>query len=157
MKEIVVKQITAEQVLPLRAQVLRPHHPLIDCVFESDHVALAGHFGAGYQVGEILSVGTIYPEAFPTAPEMDTEFWRLRGMATEETARGEGLGAKILHSCIKHVRANHRNDRTRPKTVIWAHARTGALKFYRRHGFRTVGSEYDLAEIGPHYLIVLDL
>jgi GNAT superfamily N-acetyltransferase len=153
MKEIGVKQITAEQVLPLRAKVLRPHHPLMDCVFESDHVALAGHFGAGPSDGEILSVGTIYPEAFPGPPEQGTEFWRLRGMATDEAARGQGLGARILHSCIEHARKN----RAQPKTAIWAHARTGALKFYRRHGFRTVGAEYNMPGIGPHYLIVLDL
>jgi predicted GNAT family N-acyltransferase len=153
MKEIVVKQLAPEQVLPLRAKVLRPHHPLMDCVFDSDHVALAGHFGAGAPDGEILSVGTIYPEAFPGRSDEGTEFWRLRGMATDDNARGQGLGARILHSCTEHVRKH----RSHPKTVIWAHARTGALKFYRRHGFQTVGEEYNMPGIGPHYLIVLDL
>jgi GNAT superfamily N-acetyltransferase len=163
MKEIFVAKITASEVLPTRAKVLRPHHPLMDAVFDGDQGILAAHFGAGTEAREILSVGSIYPEAFPEASlallaspsgtESGVEFWRLRGMATDETARGKGLGTKILQSCIEYVRAK----RAGPNTVIWAHARIGALKFYQQNGFRTVGPEYDILGIGPHYLIVMKL
>jgi GNAT superfamily N-acetyltransferase len=160
MKEIFVRKITASEVLPTRAQVLRPHHPLMDAVFEGDNGPEAAHFGAGTQVDEILSVGSIYPEVFPAALLghlerilLNFEFWRLRGMATLETARGLGLGAKILQSCINEVRT----QRPERSVVIWAHARIGALKFYRRHGFKVVGPEYDIPGIGAHHLIVMEV
>jgi GNAT superfamily N-acetyltransferase len=125
-------------------------------VFESDHVSLAGHFGAFSESGEIVSVGTIYPEVFPRdrmdlLDETDVQFWRLRGMATDEAARGQGAGAKILQACIEHVQKHHMANL---KPLIWAYARTGAMKFYLRNGFKAVGEEYHLPPIGPHYLIV---
>jgi GNAT superfamily N-acetyltransferase len=158
MKEITAIKILPSQVLPLRAKVLRPNHPLMDCVFESDHAASAGHFGVFSSAEEIISVGTIYPELIPhdyirLLDETDVQFWRLRGMATDEAARGQGAGAAILHACIEHVRKHRQPNR---KALIWAHARTGAIKFYQRNGFEAVGEEYNLPPIGPHFLIILE-
>jgi predicted GNAT family N-acyltransferase len=156
-----VQQIASEAVVPLRSQVLRPHHPLMDSVYSEDGHPLAGHYGAISKTG-LLAIGTVYPEGSPAEqlekriagkgahPPREYEVWRLRGMATEETARGYGLGGKVLQACIEHVR-------THGGSMIWANARTPALSFYRRAGFEVMGEEYTMPGIGPHYLICLIL
>jgi L-Ala-D/L-Glu epimerase len=162
-KSISIVAISAEQTLPLRAKVLRPNHPLMDCQFAGDHLPLAGHFGAKVGDGEIVGIATIHPEALPEHPgvkELKNKFsevaikefavWRLRGMATDDRLRGQGCGGEVLQACVAHARKNGAK-------IIWAHARTPALKFYQRHGFETLGDEYDLPGVGPHYLICLIL
>jgi len=156
--------ITAEQTWPLRGKVLRPHHPLLDSHFPNDLVPLAGHFGAIESGTEkIVGVATIYPERLPHLPQAklyvqslradlsgESAVWRLRGMATEADLRSQGFGGGLLQACIAHVRKNGGK-------IIWANARTPALRFYERYGFKSLGEEYDMPGIGPHYLICLIL
>jgi predicted GNAT family N-acyltransferase len=40
---------------------------------------------------------------------------------------------------------------------VWCNARTPARAFYERAGFRTVSDEFELPEIGPHYVMELRL
>jgi predicted GNAT family N-acyltransferase len=39
-------------------------------------------------------------------------------------------------------------------TRLWCNARTPAVGFYERHGWTTVGEEFDVPPIGPHYRMV---
>jgi GNAT superfamily N-acetyltransferase len=142
-KSISVVAITAEQTIPLRGKVLRPNHrDMTDCQFAGDHLPLAGHFGAKSSSGEIVGIATIHTEALPDHPgvqqldrkliaEFKNEFavWRLRGMATDDRLRGQGVGGEVLQACIAHARGNGAK-------LIWAHARTPALRFYQQHGFQ---------------------
>jgi len=161
MKSISVVAISAEQTIPLRGKVLRPHHQSMeDCQFPGDHLPLAGHFGAKSADGEIVGIATIHPEALPDHPGIQTlekkldhvegAVWRLRGMATDDRCRGQGCGGEVLQACITHARKHGAK-------IIWAHARTPALRFYQRHGFQALGDEYTMPGVGPHYLICLIL
>ena len=138
-----VKQVPAPFVRPLRQAILRPHQTIEECVFPGDDGPDAAHFGA-FVDGQIVSIGSIFPEspegqAIPNA-------WRLRGMATLPDVRGEGYGAGILTACIAHAR-EHGGQ------LIWCNARTPAIGFYRKFGFVTVGEEFELPGIGPHYVM----
>ena len=39
-------------------------------------------------------------------------------------------------------------------TGIWCNARTTAVRFYARSGFRRTGEEFDMPAIGPHDTLV---
>jgi hypothetical protein len=41
----------------------------------------------------------------------------------------------------------------RGATRIWCNARTPARAFYERGGFRVASDEFELPEIGPHYVM----
>jgi signal transduction histidine kinase/GNAT superfamily N-acetyltransferase len=169
--EMALHPLQAQDVVPLRAKILRPNRPVEEAVFTGDRDPQVGHYGVVEQPTQaIRGVVTIYPEGLPSSSELQTvtdeisarvkerwgrepsatEMWRLRGMAVDDGFRGHGLGGPILQACVAHARE-------RGGRLIWAHARTRALQFYRRHGFQTVGSEYDLPGVGPHYLICLIL
>jgi ribosomal protein S18 acetylase RimI-like enzyme len=64
--------------------------------------------------------------------------------------QGSGLGRAVLTECIEHVRSAGAE-------VLWCNARLGALGFYERLGFATVGDEFDIAGIGPHYVMWKDV
>ena len=40
---------------------------------------------------------------------------------------------------------------------MWCNARKGAVWFYQRLGFVTVSEEFEIAPIGPHYVMEIDL
>ena len=71
---------------------------------------------------------------------------RLRGMATSDEARGTGIGRDLLMACFAHVReADGR--------YLWCNARIGAVGFYERMGLQTVGPEFPIEGIGPHFVM----
>jgi len=152
MELLVLKQILPDETLPLRQAVLRPNLPLSESRFQSDQSEHAAHYGV-FDGEMLVAVGTVYPEACEhvhAIPSMAAPgAWRLRGMATANSHRNRGCGELILRACLEHAkRAGGR--------LVWAHARTGAVNFYLRHGLIKVGNEYELPKIGPHYLMMVE-
>lgn len=96
----------------------------------------------------MVSIASIYHEPPPNSERTDS--WRLRGMATLPDYRGSGYGAACLRACIDHVQ-------TKGGQHIWCNARTPAVPFYERYGFRRIGKEFEIPKIGPHYVMELDM
>ena len=102
----------------------------------------------------VAAVGTAYAEAPPAAhrgeiPEAayaDGAAWRLRGMASSEAARGRGFGSAVLRDVFAAAAEAG-------AAYLWCNARIGAVAFYERHGMQTVGPEFDMPAIGPHYVM----
>lgn len=140
---VIIKRVSPDAVRPIRQAILRPHQTVEECVFPGDDVPEAGHFGA-YLADRLVSIGSIFRESPPG--QAVPAAWRLRGMATLPEVRGQGCGAAVLDACIAHVRAHHGR-------FIWCNARTPAVGFYRRYGFATIGEEFELPGIGPHYVM----
>ena len=143
-----VRPITAEQTRPLRGEILRPGQPPEALVYYGDTGPGTFHAGA-FEDGELVGTATVHPEPMPVAPEADvdvTNAFRLRGMATKQHLQGRGYGRAVLERCIEHVRASGAE-------VLWCNARTGARGFYERLGFETVGDEFEIEGIGPHYVM----
>lgn len=143
-----IRPITAAETRPLRSAILRPGQPPEALVYAGDDVP--GSFHAGAFLGrELVGVATVYPEPMPAAPAADLDSFnafRLRGMATRADVQGRGLGRAVLQRCIEHVRE-------REAEVLWCNARVGALGFYQRLGFATLGEVFEIAGIGPHYVM----
>ncbi len=158
---MVIRQISASDTLPLRQSVLRPTLPISSSQFPKDLDPKAAHFGVWVREGggvegeeKLIAVGSVYPEEFPegfpgTAENIPAGGWRLRGMATNPAFRSQGAGALLLKACLDHAKANG-------ASLVWAHARTGAVEFYLRHGMRLASDIYELPGISTHYLMQID-
>ena len=140
----------------MRHSVLRPHLAFEAVVWEGDDDPVTATFGAmDRETGAVVGVATVFPEPGPFEPSevglapgassKDTT-WRLRGMATEEAARGRGIGSMVLEAAVDHVAAEGGE-------LLWCNARIGAVAFYERAGFRTWGEVWDLPSVGPHIVM----
>ena len=109
---------------------------------------------AAFDGDAVAAVGTAYAEAppaehrgeIPPAAFADGAAWRLRGMASSEVARGRGFGHAVLDEVFAAAREAG-------ASFLWCNARLGAVAFYERHAMQTVGPEFDMPAIGPHYVM----
>jgi GNAT superfamily N-acetyltransferase len=130
----------------LRLRVLRPGQPASSVDHEYDYRPDTFHVAAFDPAGAVGGCATFYPEPTPDG----RSGWRLRAMASAPEVRGQGYGARALRFGIAEIRA-------RGGTLLWCNARSGAVWFYERLGFSTVGEEFEIAAIGPHYVMELGL
>jgi GNAT superfamily N-acetyltransferase len=149
---VVIELVAADRTYNLRQRVLRPGLPEESTQFRGDDHPLVAHAAALTEGTDgdrdVVSVGTVFPDAPPWAPEtMDA--WRIRGMATAEGMRGCGIGRGVLDALIAHAESHG-------ASLVWCHARDGAIDFYRRAGFVTTGEPFHDG-IAPHqsmYLVI---
>jgi GNAT superfamily N-acetyltransferase len=139
-----IERVAAAEVRPLRSEVLRPGIAAEALVYAGDDAPDALHLAARDIEGGIHGIASLNREA---PPDGNAEAaWRLRGMATRAGSRGQGLGRRLLHACFRHVRAAGGG-------LLWCNARVVAVGFYARLGLRKQGEEFDIAGIGPHYVM----
>jgi predicted GNAT family N-acyltransferase len=135
---VTVDEVPAEVTYALRAAVLRPDGGEITWAGDEDPATF--HLGARSD-GRLVGVVRFSPAPCPwrtaTAP------WQLRGMATDATARGAGVGRAMVTDGLVRV-AERGGD------LVWCDARVTAAGFYARMGFTVVTSEFDKPGIGPH-------
>jgi GNAT superfamily N-acetyltransferase len=136
----VVVPVTLEQTRPLRREVLRPHQSLEEVAAGEPEGAFA--VGA-FAEGELVAVGFVVPDGQPGD-------WRIRGMATVAAMRGRGAGGAVLAALIAHASAAG-------ALRIWCYGRSPARSLYERAGMRAASEEFDLPQIGPHFVMELAL
>lgn len=135
----------------LRRQVLRPGQPWSSVDHDYDSWPDTFHVAAFGPRGEVAACASLHPDAAPHCPDADpAKTWRLRAMASLPEVRGQGYGAAALRYGIAEVRR-------RGGTLLWCNARSGAVGFYERLGFSIVGDEFEIAPIGPHYVMEIEL
>jgi GNAT superfamily N-acetyltransferase len=138
-----VREVTAAETAELRRQVLRGGRP----------VELPGDADPAFHVGvfdgdELVGTGNVRVDPAPWAPGAPA--WRLRGMATAPSHRGQGVGAVVLDALMAQARAHGGG-------LLWCNARTPARTFYERAGLVTRGEPWVDPEIGPHVVMWRDL
>ena len=138
-----IRRIDAAETRPLRHAILRSNQPFAATIYPLDDQPESGHFGA-FLEDRLVGVASVFHEAQPgdDAPEA----WRLRGMATYEEERGQGIGSALMHACFDHIRAHG-------GTTLWFNARETAAAFYSRFGFVVQGDIFELEDIGPHVVM----
>jgi GNAT superfamily N-acetyltransferase len=122
---------------------LRPHEAT-DALSPPPGEAEAVHFAA-VDDGIVVGTAVVWREAAPWA-QADEASWRLRGMATAEDKRRQGIGAAVLAAVLEYV---ERQGGGR----LWCSARTAARSFYERAGFVARGDVWDEANIGRHIMM----
>jgi GNAT superfamily N-acetyltransferase len=130
--------VNAENTYSLRQKILRPHQPLSACQYAGDDKGF--HFAA-IQDGKILSVVSFAPE--DKAEFAEKNQYRIRGMATDDSVQGKGVGSGLLLAALAHARELGIR-------FVWCNAREKAIPFYERHGFQCVGDLFEIEGIGPH-------
>ena len=138
-----IRRIDATDTRPLRHAILRPNQPFEATVYPLDDEPASGHFGA-FLGGRLVGVASVFNEDRPG--DTDPRAWRLRGMATREDARGQGIGGALLQACLDYIRAAG-------GTTLWFNARTTTAAFYSRFGFVVQGEVFDIPGIGPHVIM----
>ena len=138
-----IQKIDVKDTYDLRHKLLRPHQSIDLCQYPGDLDSHTAHFGA-YRSGEIVGILSIY-KVQNNAIDI-AESWQLRAMATTADIRGKGYGSKLIHEAEQY--ASHQGAR-----CIWANSRLNAVGFYENHGYSSIGSEFIIQDIGPHYLV----
>ena len=139
---VVVRTIDAAETRPLRMAVLRPGQPPETAVFPGDGDERTRHFGA-FAGGRLVGIASVYAESRAGKPPGG---WRLRGMATDPSARGQGAGRAVLAASVDYVAAEGGGE-------LWANARIAALEFYTRAGFEVVSERFEIPGIGGHFVV----
>lgn len=142
-----IKQITAEETYNLRHQVLRPNQSIKECQYPNDFSNSSFHIGA-IKDSNLVSIASFYKELVPGTNH--SEAFRLRGMATLENQRGQGIASQLLKFGLQHIRQQG-------PYLVWCNARTTASGFYEKLGFSRSSEVFEIEGIGPHYLMTIQL
>ncbi len=170
----VVEQVDPSRTYPLRRKVLRPHQSEAEMAFPGEKAALSAAFAAlDPATGVVVSTAAVQPEDPPWQPGSPTyeahrghapfevpeatreaaeagvgeaSIWRLRGMASEEGLRGQGLGRMVLDAAIAYIARKGGG-------LLWCNARIRAIPFYERAGFSGLGELFDEPLIGQHLVM----
>ena len=134
--------ISAKDTYQLRWRVLRPHQNISEMAYPFDDHPKAFHGGA-LNNQNIIGIVSLYPMDMDDSESF--AHWRLRGMAVLPEHQGAGIGRQLVLNCLEYAKNNGAQS-------IWCNARTKALDFYLRLGFKREGDEFDISGIGPHYV-----
>jgi predicted GNAT family N-acyltransferase len=134
---LVVARCAVDELLALRAEVLRPGLPLEQARFAGDLDAGTVHFAAR-RGSRVVGCATLMGSAFEGEPAR-----QLRGMAVAGSEQGRGVGAAMLSAIDALARGE-------PPRLLWCNARVSAIGFYARHGWSVVSEEFDIPGVGLH-------
>jgi predicted GNAT family N-acyltransferase len=142
-----IKFIAVDELLAIRNEVLREGKLTPDeCIFPSD--SLPGAFHLGYFADdELACIASFHPQSYS---EFTGAGYQLRGMATVEASRGKGYGNQLLNFAIVYLRGQKAN-------YLWCNARKRALQFYLNMGFEVISAEFEVPDIGPHYVLYVKI
>lgn len=136
--------VAIEEIIELRREVIIAGTGRESPYFEGDRDGTTRHFGAFE--GE-RAVGCL---TFLLNEWEGREAWQLRGMATATELRDKGVGQRLLAFAEETLREG--SDARR----MWCNARSSAVGFYEKMGWRAVSEEFDIPGVGPHYRMVKD-
>lgn len=142
-----IKFITAEEVLPLRNEILRDGKlSLEECIFDNDNDDSTFHLG--FMIKEqVICVASFYWKSKDDFPGVG---YQLRGMATAKKFQGKSYGNRLVNFALVYLRGQKVN-------YLWCNARKKAFKFYLSLGFEFVSSEFEIPEIGIHRVMYLKI
>ncbi len=140
---MIVKQVDAKDTYSIRQKILRPGKAIDTCYFDGDKDDSTFHLGA-YIDDKLASVASFYLKNHSKFPE---EYqYQLRGMATLKPYQGQGLSQALLKTAFPIIKNNH-------VSRLWCNARKTAVGFYEKVGFEIVSDEFEIPDVGPHYIM----
>jgi len=140
---IEIKKITAFETIIVRHPVLRPGRPIESCHFDGDDMPTTSHFGLFLenQLAGVISVFKIQNKLFSEENQ-----YQIRGMAVLSEFQKKGFGEQLLQYCENEIRLKSGN-------LIWFNARETAIGFYEKSGYEILGDQFEIPDVGPHYIL----
>ena len=137
---VTIKRLqTAEEIAALRVlrgQVLRANQPPEAAHYPDDFDDTTYHIGAvETATGRVVGIATLLPK----------EGIQLRGMAVAPEWQKTGVGRLVLDTAHQVAR-----ERGLP---LWCNARVSAMGFYQKAGWETGGNEFEVKNVGPHFVM----
>ena len=147
--ELRVVEISTADTHALRRAVLRNGDPARSVDFPEDDLPGTFHLGVRDGADRIVATSSWVPR--PSAEFPDASAVQLRGMATDASMQGTGVGGLLIEAGVERC-ASAGFD------LMWARARDSALAFYAKHACRVVGEGFvDATTELPHHIVVRDL
>jgi GNAT superfamily N-acetyltransferase len=134
-----------EDVIDLRHVVLREGLPRSEAIFKGDELPTSHHFAA-FADGKCVGCATFHLNEWEGRPA-----YQLRGMATDSGFRSGGIGTALLELAEETLR------KAGPIRQLWCNARTPALNFYKKQGWKVVSEEFFIPTAGPHFRMIKTL
>ena len=149
--QITLRLVALDDTFALRKAVLRPW--LTPEESRATWADVAEHFQVGaVKEGRVVSTAGFLIDAHPDyGAAFGALQWRLRGMASEPALQGHGLGGRVLAFGIAEI-ARRLAARGEAAAALWCNGRSGAQRFYERHGFQPIGEIFETPGTGPHYV-----
>ncbi|MFM7107048.1 MAG: GNAT family N-acetyltransferase [Planctomycetaceae bacterium] len=142
--DIACRRVAVEEILPLRHRILRAGLPFETASFEGDHDATTRHHAA-FRGAEPVGCLSLVESVWEGRPA-----WQLRGMAIDADMQGRGMGRLLLETALAEALHDE------PGRIFWCNARTSAIGFYERAGWRVVSDEFEVPTAGPHVKMLRD-
>lgn len=138
-----IQKINSTETYPVRHIVLRAGKPIESCQFDGDELVSTHHFGyyLNNQIIGVISLFEIKNEQFVAQKP-----FQIRGMAVLPSFQKQGIGEALVSEAEKFCT-------TQKVDLIWFNARTSAVGFYKKMGYEIVGTEFEIKEVGPHFLM----
>jgi GNAT superfamily N-acetyltransferase len=138
-----IQKIASTETYPVRHIVLRAGKPIESCQFQGDELETTNHFGyyINNQIIGVISIFEINNKQF-----LVQKSFQIRGMAVLPSFQKQGIGEALVKESEKFCTTQKAN-------LIWFNARTTAVGFYQKMGYEIVGSEFEINEVGPHFLM----
>ena len=141
------KIISVEQTILVRWAALRANGPIESCTIPPDKIPNSFH--VGHEIaGKIVGVASFYPISKEGENGVG---WQLRMMGVLPEYQRKGIGNAVLKFGIEFLIQNIQPD------YLWCNARKIAYEFYEKIGFSLISEEFDIAGIGSHRAMRIDL
>lgn len=137
-----IRPIRTEETYPLRLKILRPGRPVASAQFAEDEGA--AHFGC-FVEEKLIGIATVFEQSLK---DDERRAFQLRGMAVDKNYQGQGYGEQLVRSCCDFAQSQGAE-------IIWCNARREASRFYLKQGFAIRGEEFQISDVGPHFVMWL--
>jgi ribosomal protein S18 acetylase RimI-like enzyme len=138
-----IQKITSTETYPVRHIVLRAGKPIESCKFDGDELVSTHHFGY-YFNNQIIGVISLF--AIDNSHFITQKSFQIRGMAVLPAFQKQGVGEALVKEAEKFCT-------TQKADLIWFNARTSAVGFYQKMGYEILGPEFEIYDVGPHFLM----
>ncbi len=150
-----IKQISAIETYPLRADILNWNQHYDSLALAADNEPTTMHLGCFCDASDHkkpIGIVTLIAQSIPTThislinQGLQNEYrWRLRGMAVDPHFQRQSVASNLLNKVKSIIPEKQR---------LWANVRWNAVTFFQKAHFVTVGQKFLIGTIGYHYIMI---
>lgn len=137
------KYISSAETKDLRHLVLRQGKPRSSCEMQGDELESTKHIGAFL---DSRCIGVLSLFLAKTDKLVDSFQYQLRGMAVHPEYQRQNIGKKLVLYSEKELKKMNTE-------IIWCNARENAVRFYEKLDFKVISDQFEIPDIGPHYVM----